>query len=91
MAEKHVLIGIVPQVIAIGPGDQVVWVCDSGNIKIEFDANRCPFLSNVFQAPEGVRLLSGVPRPGAVPTTYKYSLFLNDLRVGTAEVVLREK
>jgi hypothetical protein len=91
MAERHVLIGILPQVIAVGPHDQVVWISDTGNLKIEFDPNRCPFLSNVFQAPAGARLLSGTPRPGAAPASYKYSLFLNDLRIGSGEVLLRER
>lgn len=91
MAERHVLIGAIPQVISIGPGDQVVWISDAGNLKIEFDVNRCPFLSNVFQAPPGVRLLSGIPRPGAPPAAYKYAIFLNDMRMGIGEVLLRDK
>ena len=91
MAEKHVLVGIVPEVIAIGPHDQVVWFSDTGNLKIEFDPNRCPFLSNVFQAPPGTRLSSGIPRPGVAPAAYKYSLFLNDSRIGVGEVLVREK
>jgi hypothetical protein len=90
MAEKFVLVGIVPETIVIGPHDQVVWVCDAGNLKIEFDPNRCPFLSNVFQAPSGVRLQSGASRAGTKPGAYKYSLFLNEMRVGTGEVLLRE-
>jgi hypothetical protein len=91
MADKHVLVGAIPQVISIGPNDQVAWISDAGNLKIEFDVNRCPFLSNVFQAPPGVRLLSGIPRPGAAPAAYKYAFFLNDMRIGTGEVLLRDK
>jgi hypothetical protein len=89
MAEKIVLVGLLPQVIAIGPQEQVTWVCDAGNLKIEFDPKRCPFGSNTFQAPAGVRLQSGPPRPGSKPGTYKYRVSLNDQLVGTGEVLLR--
>lgn len=91
MADKNVLVGILPEAIVIGPQDQVVWLSDAGNLKIEFDPKRCPFLSNVFQAPPGSRLQSGTPRPGTAAGSYKYTLFLNDLRIGAGEVFLREK
>jgi hypothetical protein len=90
MAEKIVLVGVIPEVMVIGPDDQVCWLSDAGNLKIEFDPNRCPFASNVFQAPAGSRLLSGPPRPGTNPGSYKYRLFLNEQRIGLGEVVLRE-
>jgi hypothetical protein len=44
MAEKLVLVGVIPEVIVIGPRDQVEWLSDAGNLKVEFDPNRCPFL-----------------------------------------------
>jgi hypothetical protein len=91
MAERPVLVGLVPQTVVLDPGDQVSWISDAGNLRVEFDANRCPFSSNVFQAPAGVRLLSGPPRPGSKATTYKYRLWLNDQPVGQGEVILREK
>jgi len=91
MAEKNVLVGILPEAIVIGHQDQVVWHSDAGNLKIEFDPKRCPFLSNVFQAPAGTRLQSGTPRPGTASGSYKYSLFLNELKIGNGEVFLREK
>lgn len=91
MADKNVMVGILPEVIVIGPQDQVVWASDAGNLKIEFDPKRCPFLSNVFQTPAGVRLQSGTPRPGTAPGAYKYVVYLNDLRVGVGEVLLRER
>ncbi len=91
MTEKLVLAGFIPQVVAITPEDQVVWFSDAGHLKIEFDPNRCPFSSNVYQAPAGMRLLSGPPRPGTKPGLYKYRLWLNDQMVGTGEVLLREK
>ncbi len=90
MAEKIVLVGVIPEVMVIGPEDQVCWLSDAGNLKIEFDPNRCPFSSNVFQAPAGSRLLSGPPRPGTTAGSYKYRLFLNEQRIGLGEVVLRE-
>jgi len=37
--------------------DQVSWLSDAGNLRVEFDANRCPFSSNVFQVPAGMRLM----------------------------------
>jgi hypothetical protein len=91
MAERPVLVGLIPQVVVLDPGDQISWISDAGNLRVEFDVNRCPFSSNVFQAPAGVRLLSGPPRPGTKAATYKYRLWLNDQLVGQGEVILREK
>src|ERR1700730_12181249 len=91
MAERPVLVGRIPQVVVIDEGDQVSWISDAGNLRVEFDVNRCPFSSNVFQAPAGMRLLSGPPRPGSKAATYKYRLWLNDQLVGHGEVILREK
>jgi hypothetical protein len=91
MAERPVLVGLIPQSVVIDPGDQVSWISDAGNLRVEFDVNRCPFSSNVFQAPAGIRLLSGPPRPGSKAATYKYRLWLNDQLVGHGEVILREK
>ncbi len=86
-----VLVGVLPEVIAIDAGDQVVWFSNAGNIKIEFDPQRCPFASNVFQAPPGVRLSSGTARAGLNPGSYKYRLALNDVIVAHGEVLLRGK
>lgn len=91
MAEKLVLVGVMPETVVITPREQVAWVSDAGNLRVEFDPKRCPFSSNVFQAPAGARLLSGTPRPGAKPGSYKYRLSLNDQVIATAEVILREK
>lgn len=91
MSEKQVFVGVLPQVMVIEPEDQVCWLSDAGSLRIEFDPNRCPFLSNVFQAPVGMRLLSGTPRPGSKPAAYKYRIWLNDQVVGWGEVILREK
>jgi hypothetical protein len=91
MADRIVLVGLIPQTVVIDPGDQVSWISDAGSLRVEFDANRCPFSSNVFQAPAGMRLLSGPPRPGAKLATYKYRLWLNEQLVGSGEVILRER
>jgi hypothetical protein len=91
MAERPVLVGLVPQVVVLDPGDQISWISDAGNLRVEFDVNRCPFSSNIFQAPAGMRLLSGPPRVGLKGATYKYRLWLNDQLVGQGEVILREK
>ena len=91
MADRIVLVGLIPQTVVIETGDQVSWISDAGSLRVEFDANRCPFSSNVFQAPAGMRLLSGPPRPGTKPATYKYRLWLNEQLVGSGEVILREK
>lgn len=91
MAERPVLVGLIPEVVVLDSGDQVVWISDAGSLRIEFDANRCPFSSNIFQAPAGMRLLSGPPRPGTKSGSYKYRLWLNDQMVGRGEVILREK
>ncbi len=91
MAERPVLVGLIPQVVVIDEGDQISWISDAGNLRVEFDVNRCPFSSNVFQAPAGMRLLSGPPRPGSKAATYKYRLWLNDQLVGHGEVILRGK
>jgi hypothetical protein len=91
MAEKLVLVGVIPEIVVISPGEQVVWLSDTANLKIEFDTNRCPFQSNVFQAPPGRQLQSGPPRPGVNPGAYKYRLWMNDQPIGQGEVILREK
>lgn len=91
MAEKLVLVGVIPEVVVIHSDEQVAWYSDAGNLKVEFDPKRCPFSSNVFQAPPGMRLLSGTPRPGTKPGAYKYKLLINDLAIGIGEVIIREK
>jgi len=90
MAEKTVLVGIIPETTTLGPADQLSWIATEGQIKIEFDPNRCPFSSNIFQAPGGVRLLSGPPRPGTKAGSYRYRLWFNDLPIGSGEVIVRE-
>lgn len=91
MAERPVLVGMIPQTVVLDDGDQVSWISDAGNLRVEFDVNRCPFSSNVFQAPAGMRLMSGPPRPGIKGATFKYRLWLNDQLVGHGEVILRDK
>lgn len=91
MAEKLVLIGVIPEVIALDPGDQVTWYSNAGNLKIEFDAQRCPFSSNVLQAPPGVRLQSGAARAGLNSGSYKYRLSLNDVVIAHGEILVRAK
>jgi hypothetical protein len=85
------MVGIVPEVIALDSGDQVVWFSNAGNLKIEFDPQRSPFSANVFQAPPGVRLSSGAARPGVNPGSYRYRLSLNDVAVAHGEVLIRAK
>jgi hypothetical protein len=89
--ERLALIGVIPEVVALDPGDQVTWFSNAGSVKIEFDAQRCPFTSNVFQAPLGVRLSSGPVRPGAKPGAYKYRLSVNDVVIGHPAVLVQEK
>jgi len=91
VAEKMVLVGLMPEIVVLDPGEQAVWFSNAGNLKIEFDSQRTPFSSNIFQAPPGVRLSSGAIRPGANPGSYKYRLSLNDIVVGHGEVLLRGK
>jgi hypothetical protein len=89
--EKIVMVGLLPETMAIDPGEQVVWYSNAGNLKIEFDPQRSPFASNVFQAPPGVRLSSGATRPGLNPGSYRYRLSLNDVVVAHGEILLRAK
>lgn len=91
MAEKIVLVGVVPDVVAIDSGDQVTWFSNAGNLKIEFDPQRSPFGANIFQAPPGVRLSSGNARAGINPGSYRYKLSLNDVVVAQGEVLIRGK
>ena len=91
MAERPVLVGLIPQVVVLESGDQVSWISDAGNLRVEFDTNRCPLSSNVFQAPMGMRLLSGPPAVGSKAGSYKYRLWLNDQMVGRGEVIIRDK
>src|SRR4029077_10471556 len=90
MAEKTILVGLIPEAMVIGPSDQVAWVAGEGQLKVEFDANRYPFASNILQAPAGMRLLSGTPRPGTKPGSFRYRFWLNDQMVGSGEIILRE-
>ena len=90
MAEKTVLVGVIPETTTLGPADQVSWVATEGQLKIEFDPNRCPFSSNIFQAPAGIRLLSGPARAGSKAGAYRYRLWLNEQLIGSGEVILRE-
>ena len=85
------MVGVLPEVIALDPGDQAVWYSNAGNIKVEFDPQRSPFNSNVFQAPAGVRLMSGPARPGTTPGSYKYRLYLNEAIAAQGEVLIRGK
>ena len=91
MGEKLALVGVIPEVIALDQGDQVTWFSNSGNLKIEFDPQRCPFSSNVFQAPPGVRLPSGPPRAGISAGSYKYRVSIGDVVIAHAEILLRTK
>jgi hypothetical protein len=43
MSEKLVLVGVIPQVVVLGPGEQIVWLSDAGTLRVEFDPKRCPF------------------------------------------------
>lgn len=89
MSEKMVLVGVIPEVVVLDPGDQAVWYSNAGNLKVEFDPQRSPFSSNIFQAPPGIRLGSGPVRPGLNPGSYKYRLSLNDIVVAQGEVLIR--
>ncbi|MCL6481798.1 MAG: hypothetical protein K6U02_08725 [Firmicutes bacterium] len=91
MPEKLVLVGVLPQVVVLEPGEQVVWLSDAGTLRIEFDPKRCPFSSNVFQAPAGMQLLSGPVRPGTKPGSYRYRIAINDVVIAQGEVILRER
>ena len=91
MSEKLVLVGVIPEAMVIGLDDHVSWVAGGGQLKVEFDANRCPFSSNIFQAPPGMRLISGPPRAGTKPGSFKYRLWLNDQIIGSGEIIVRER
>jgi hypothetical protein len=91
LSEKLVIVGVMPDVVVLDAGEQAVWISNAGNIKIEFDSQRCPFSSNVFQAPAGVRLISGPTKAGQNPGSYRYKLSLNDVVVAQGEVLLRAK
>ncbi len=91
MAERRVLVGFMPETIVIDPGDQVEWISNAGNLKMEFDPARTPFGSNVFQAPPGVRLLSGPTKAGINPGSYRYKVWLNEVIIGQGEVIIRAK
>jgi hypothetical protein len=82
---------MVPEVVVLDAGDQVEWISNAGNLKIEFDPQRCPFSSNVFQAPPGIRLVSGPTKPGLTSGSFKYKLSLNDVILAQGEVLLRSK
>jgi hypothetical protein len=88
--DKRVIVGIFPDVIVLSGNDQAEWVSPSATLRVEFDPKRCPFSSNVLQAPAGMRLLSGPPVLGTKPGSYKYRVSLNDVVIGTGEILIRE-
>lgn len=88
--DKRVIVGIFPDAIVLTASDQAEWVAPSATLRVEFDPKRCPFSSNVLQAPPGMRLLSGPPVAGTKPGSYKYRVSLNDVVIGTGEVLIRE-
>lgn len=91
MGEKLVMVGVLPEAVVIDAGEQVIWFSNAGNLKVEFDPQRCPFSSNVYQAPPGIRVSSGPSRPGLNPGSYKYRLSLNDVVITHGEVLVRGK
>ncbi len=91
LAEKFVFVGVLPEAVVIDGGEQVTWLANSGNLKVEFDPQRCPFSSNVFQAPPGVRITSGPARAGLNPGAYKYRISINDIVLAQGEVIVRGK
>lgn len=91
MPEKIIFVGLMPDVIVLDPGDEAVWLCNAGMLRIEFDAHRCPFSSNVLQTPEGVQLSSGPVRHGIKSGSYSYRVALNDAPAGVGEIIIREK
>ena len=76
MAEKLVLVGVLPEIVVIAADEQVVWLSDTGNLKIQFDPNRCPFQSRPSsRRPPDASYRSGPPRPlaqirGPINTAY---------------------
>lgn len=90
-AERVALVGVFPQEMVIGLNEQAAWICDMANLRVEFDPKRCPFSSNVLQAPPGMRLQSGPPVVGTKPGAYKYRVFMNDVSIGVAEILVRER
>lgn len=91
VAQKLVMVGVLPETVVLDSGDRVEWYSNAGSIKVEFDAQRCPFSSNVFQAPPGVHLESGPVRAGTNPGSYKYRLSLSDTVVVQGEVIVRAR
>jgi hypothetical protein len=89
MAEKIILVGIVPEAVVLETGEQTIWFSNAGTLRIEFDANRSPFSSNILQAPAGIQVESGPVRAGMNPGSYRYKLFLNDAAVGHGEIIVR--
>jgi len=37
---RPVLVGLIPQAVVLDAGDQVSWISDAGNLRVEFDVNR---------------------------------------------------
>jgi len=70
MTERPVLVGLIPQAVVLDPGPGQL-LSDAGNLRVEFDANRCPFSSNVFQVPAGMRLMSGPTIAGTKPGSFQ--------------------
>jgi len=65
-------------------GDQVSWISDAGNLRVEFDVNRCLFVECV-SGTCGDAAAERSAASGIKDGAYKYRVWLNDQMVGRAK------
>jgi len=82
---------LIPQVVVLDPGDSVSWISDAGNLRVEFDSNRCPFHRTFFRrrwACAAERAARGGNKDGQLQIQ---PLVGNEQMVGRGEVILRDR
>ena len=74
MPEKMVMVGLLPEVVVIDPGDQVSWLSNAGNLKIEFDSRSAARFPPMCFRRLPASVFRAAPRaPASTPGSYKLS------------------
>ena len=63
MAEKLVLVGVIPEIVVIGPSDQVVWLSDTANLN-RIRSQSMPISIEYLPGASGTPTAKRSPAPG---------------------------
>src|SRR5439155_22307585 len=65
MAERPVLVGLIPQAVVLDPGDQVSWISTAEIFSGDLTLTAGLFRSKLFEPPGGFPRLRGPPQRAA--------------------------